>query len=78
MIAARQRLGDAVFIGVAQTDVAQVPWLGGGFFCIQRQAGRAAGTLQLAATHFVIGCVIADGFRRRIQRGADRACASMR
>lgn len=34
------------------------------FFGVQRQAGRAAGTLQLAATNFVIGSVIADGFQR--------------
>lgn len=63
-IAAHQRLGDAVFIGVAQTDVAQMPRLCSRFFGIQRQAGRAAGTLQLVATNFVIGSVITDGFQR--------------
>ena len=41
-----------------------MPHLCSRFFCVQRQAGRAAGTLQLAATNFVIGSVIADGFQR--------------
>ena len=63
-IAAHQRLGDAVFIGVAQTDITQMPRFYSRFFGVQRQAGRAAGTLQLAATNFVIGSVIADGFQR--------------
>ena len=41
-----------------------MPRLCSRFFGIQRQAGRAAGTLQFATTNFVIGIVIADGFQR--------------
>ena len=76
-IAARQRLGDAVFIGVAQTDVAQMPRFYSRFFGVQRQAGRAAGTLQLAATNFVIGSVIADGFQRAALVGNAEFCKTV-